>query len=74
MLIDWVPASGVVDVVVVGIVAGRSERLAVPTFEMDAPLAGLVDVAADDAMPAAAMDFYPPVPHVPDGASDDPHV
>ena len=74
LLVDWVPAGGVVDVVIVGVVPGGGEMLALAALEMDAALAGLVDVAAHDAMPGAAVDFHPPVSHIPDGASDDSHV
>ena len=44
LLVDRVPAGNVMDVVVVRVVPGRRECLAVTAFQVDAPLTSLIDV------------------------------
>ena len=60
------------DVVVHGLVAGRRERLAVAAFQHQAARAGVVDVAALDAMARAARDANAQLASVADFAGLDP--
>ena len=71
LLVDRVPSRRVMDVVVVGVMAGRREGLAIAGFEVDAALASLVNVAPDDAVPLAAVDLDRPIAHVTDCAGHD---
>jgi len=69
--IHAVPAAEMVDVVILGEVAGRRERLPVAADEVDPAAAHSLHVAADDAVPLAPEHGDGMVPQVAERASDD---